>query len=124
MKLATDIELGQLRGQGGIGLEGDIGQVELGESLVRFSDVLSLTIGVLTVVAFIWFVFKLITGAIGILGSGGDKNKLAEARANITYGIVGLILVISAIFLAGIIGTVLGVNILEISSLIANIGNR
>jgi len=123
MKLAANIELGQLRGRGNIGLESDVGQIELGQTLFTFSNILSLTIGILTIVAFIWFIFKLIIGALGVMSAGGDKGKLTEARANITYALTGLIMVVAAIFIAGIVGIILGVDILEVSSTIANIGN-
>ncbi len=85
-KIAGDIQVGSLRGQGEIGLENSL--VPQQDSIDTFPRVLSLTIGILTIVAGIWFIFKLITGALGIMAAGADKGKMAEARANITYGFV------------------------------------
>ncbi len=77
---------------------------------LAFSDVLSLIIGVMTVVAAIWFVFNTLVGAIGIISASGDKNAYEQARQRITTGILGLIVVISAVFLVDVIGQLLGFN--------------
>lgn len=83
-----------------------------------FTNFLSKTIGILTVIAFIWFIFTLFTGAISWLSSGGDKTKLQNAQKQITNGIIGLVIVISAIFLMKIIGTIFGIDILNIGEFI------
>lgn len=80
----------------------------------QFNSTLSTIIGVLTVVAFIWFTFQIIIGAIRILGSGGDKGAVESARKQITSAIVGVILVVVALFIVDLIGTLLGIpNILN-----------
>lgn len=75
-----------------------------------FSATLSKIIGVMTVIAFIWFTFQVILGAIGIISSGGDKAAVEKARKQITTGIVGVVMVVAAIFIVSLIGTILGVN--------------
>lgn len=77
-------------------------------------DILITTIvGVLSVIAFIWFTIQFFLGAISIITAGGDKAKMAEARAKITSGIIGLVIVIAAVFIISLIGTVLGIEILN-----------
>lgn len=88
---------------------------------VLFTNFLSKTIGIMTVIAFIWFVFTLFIGAIAWLGSGGDKTKLQNAQKQITNGLIGLLIVISAIFLIKLIGTIFGINILDIGSTIVGL---
>lgn len=80
------------------------------------AQVISIVIGVLTVVAAIWFLFKVISGAIGVISSGGDKGKLANARGDITYGLVGILIVVTATIFVSFILELLGIeNILNIS---------
>lgn len=87
-----------------------------------FTKFLTTAVGIMTVIAFIWFIFTLFIGAIAWLGSGGDKTKLQNAQKQITHGIIGLIVVISSIFLIKIIGVIFGIeDILNIGELIKNL---
>ena len=67
---------GALRGFGPFGLEGKLAT----EAPGLFNLFISTVVGLLTVVAGIWFIFVLITGAIAWIGAGGDQGKIAEAR--------------------------------------------
>src|SRR6266852_8933299 len=73
-----------------------------------FESTLSKVIGVMTVVAFIWFTFMVIIGAVRMVGSGGDKAGVEGARKQITTGIIGVVVVIAAIFIVKLIGTLFG----------------
>jgi len=86
-----------------------------------FTNFLSTTVGLLTVVAIIWFLFNIFMGAIAWISSEGDKAKLQSAQKRITHAIVGLIVVISAIFLIKVIGTIFGINILDIGGIIQSL---
>lgn len=81
--------------------------------LVIFSQVLSIVIGIITIIAGIWFIFLLITGAIGIMGSGGDKAAAEGARKRIISGLIGLVVVVAGIFLVDLIGSLIGLDILN-----------
>ena len=114
MKLLADIKLDTLQGIGEIGGVGrDLTNKPQAVSFFTFRDTLSLIIGVMTVVGFIWFFFTIVIAAIGWLASGGEKNKVQEAQKKITNGIIGLVILISATFLIKIIEVVLGINILR-----------
>jgi hypothetical protein len=103
----------------GSGLQGLGKLANPGNGVDAFITFISGTIAVLTVVAIIWFIFTFITGAIGIISSGGDKQALETAKKKITTAIIGLIVVLLAIVVINIIGTVLGIpNILNISQLL------
>lgn len=95
---------GGFKGQGAIGLSG-----QNPNAISIFTKILSATIGLLTVVVFIWFVIKLIIGAIGIITAGGDKGKLESARNGIVIGILGVVVVIAAIFLVDLFGYLFGI---------------
>jgi hypothetical protein len=119
MKKLADIQLGPeggFTGFGPLGLEG-------GESAPAvFTKFLSSTIGLMTIIAIIWFVFLMIMGAIGIISSGGDKASLESARKRITTGIIGFVVVVAAIFIVQLIGRFIGIpDLLDLPTLLERI---
>jgi hypothetical protein len=115
--LLADISVGPIEGFGPLGLEG--AGTDTAPSV--FSNFLSTIIGLLTIIAAIWFVVLFITGAIGIIISGGDKNALEDARKKITTGIIGIVVVIAAVFIIDLIGSLIGLDILNITGLFQQI---
>ena len=93
------------RGKGIYGLEGQ----SAANSPALLSTIITNIIGLLTLIAGIWFMFLLITGGIAWIGSGGDKGKLAEARSRMITGVVGLTIIVAALFIAEIIGDLIGI---------------
>lgn len=84
-----------------------------------FSSTISKIIGVMTVVAFIWFTFMVVIGAIRIIASGGDKAAVEGARKQITTGVIGVVVLVAAVFLVSLVGTILGIpNILDPKALL------
>jgi hypothetical protein len=111
----------------GIGILGGVGRALTNEitAIGTFVNLLSNIIGVMTIIAIIWFTFVLLTGAIGWLASGGDKTKLQNAQKQITTGIIGLIIVLSATFLIDFIGSLVGIpNILSVAEFIKDLGPK
>ena len=100
------IPLGQLKGFGPLGLEGDSLATNAD---ITFTKFINSVIGLMTIIAIIWFIFVFFIGAIGIISSGGDKGKIESSRKNITNGIIGLVVVIAAIFIIKLIGFLLGI---------------
>lgn len=84
-----------------------------------FAQFISTIIGLMTLIAAIWFVFLLIGGAIGIMTSGGDKMALENARKKMTTGVIGFIIVVLAMFIMDFMASLLGVeDILNMQSVI------
>lgn len=113
--LLADISFGPSTNGGNFGCTGsslfcNFNPSDSGNTL---NTVISLIVAVMTVIAFIWFTIQFFIGALGIISAGGDKQKLADARAKITTGLIGLVIVIAAIFLIQLIGTILGIDILN-----------
>ncbi len=108
--LAATLDFGTFKGFGPLGSP-------VGTGITNFSNFISTAIGLMTIIAFIWFVFVIFTGAIGIISSGGDKNALESAKKKITTGVVGVVVVITAIFVMDLIGTVFGIRFLDIFNL-------
>jgi FtsH-binding integral membrane protein len=83
-----------------------------------FSNFISGVIGIMTIIAIIWAIFSIITGAISIISSGGDKQALETARKRIMMGIIGLIIVLVALLIIELVGYFLGLkDILNIQNL-------
>lgn len=107
---------GTLEGIGPLGSPGE-------EAGTLFNRIISTAIGLMTLIAAIWFVFLIITGAYGVMSAGGDKAALESARKRITNGIVGFVIVIAGIFIAELIGSLLGFDlILNPAELIESLG--
>lgn len=107
---------GPLQGVGSLGNPGS-------NAVGIFSSFLTGIVGLLTVIAIIWFIFLMFTGALGILGSSGDQKALEEAKKRITYGVVGLVVVVAAISIILIAGRFVGIpNILDLNSLVNQLG--
>jgi len=70
-------------------------------------NILTGAVGIMTAIGIIWFLFNIITGGIDIIGAGGDAQKVASARQKIVNGIVGIIILVSAIALVGLIAWIL-----------------
>lgn len=99
---------GGFKGFGIIGLEANSAE----EAPSIFNNFISAVIGLLTVIAALWFIFVFITGAISMISSGGDKNALESARKRIFNALMGLAVVVASIFLIEIVGKILGVDLI------------
>ncbi len=104
-------------------LPGDINGIgPLGQApgaVSTFARLLSSIIGLLTFIAFIFFAFTLIAGAIAVISAGGDKVKLADARSRLSTGVIGVVIAISSLFLLDLIARLLGISgILNIEEMI------
>ena len=118
MKKLTDIQLYEGGGFTGFGPLGQGGS----DSVSVFAKFISLMIGLMTIIAIIWFVFIFIMGAIGIITSGGDKQALEGAKKKIVNGLIGLVVTILAILIIRLIGSIVGLeNILNIESMFNNL---
>lgn len=108
-----------LYGFGPLGLEGK----SANEAPTLFATFISSAIGLMTLIGIIWFVFTFITGAIGIITSGGDKNSMEKAKQKLSSGVIGLVVMIFAILIIQFIGSILGLdNILNFQLLFGQLG--
>lgn len=119
MNLLSDISIAPKDGYKGLG-DGILSNVS-GSGVSTFSKIISMAIGVMTVVAIIWFLFTLMTGAIGMISSGGDKQALESSRKKITTGLIGLIIILVATFLLDLVGYIFGIDFLNINLLFGEI---
>jgi hypothetical protein len=66
------------------------------------------------ILAVILALFFLVYGGIRWIISGGDKQKIAQARGTLTYAIIGLLVVFLSFFIINLIGGAFGVSLLSI----------
>ncbi len=74
---------------------------------------LSTVIGTMTTFGSLAFVIYFFVGAIKWITAGGDKNKVAEAQSQMTQGAIGLIAMVASYFIVGLVGNILGLDILN-----------
>ena len=83
-----------------------------------FDKFFSNILGFLTAIAGLFFLFQIVTAGIAWIGSGGDKNNLEAARNKMMNAIIGLVVVVSAWVLVGVIGQFVGLDILNVGNMI------
>ena len=74
---------------------------------------LSVILGFFTIVGGLMFLLFFIAGALSWLSAGGEKGKVQAAHTQLTNAAIGLIIVIIAQAIVGIVSGVLGLNILN-----------
>lgn len=87
-------------------------------SLQTFTKVISNALGVITIIGFLWFMFVLFVGAVGWISSGGDKTRVQNSQKQITNGLIGLTILISAVFFGKLASVFFGVDFLDVTSLV------
>lgn len=107
--------LGDLEGIGRLGLVGGGDPVEI------LNTILSNLLGFLTIVGGIWFVIQIIIAGYNFINAQGDAQKLGSAQKQITNSLIGIALVVSAIFLLSLVGELLNVEFLDIVGQINNL---
>lgn len=116
-KLLAGQPLGNFEGIGGLSNFGSTSDT----AIEKFVGVLSTIIGVLTIVGAIWFIFQLVLAAISWVSSGSDKQALENSQKKITQSLIGLLIVIFAYALIGLVGYVMGIDIFNLGNLINNL---
>lgn len=73
-------------------------------------DIVSQVIGILSIVAVLWFVIQVILAGYAFLSSQGDPKKTEAARTRLTESVLGLTVVIVAIGLGSLIASLAGLS--------------
>ncbi len=89
---------------------------------IQLNKLLSTVVGIMTVIAAIWFIIQFIVAGFQWIQSGGEKNNLEQARDKITNSLIGLIIVVSAWIVMGVIGKIVGLDILNPGEILINLG--
>lgn len=101
----AQVKLGTIEGTGqfqtGTGLEG------------KLASFVSTIVNVVTVIAGLAFLLYFAIGGLKWITSSGEKAKAEEAKTELTQAAIGLIVVAVSYFIAGIVGGVVGIDILS-----------
>lgn len=81
--------------------------------LGQFEGIISTSISVLTVVGGLFFVVYFFLAALKWITAGGDGGKVGKARDEMVQGVIGLIVIVAAYGIIGLLGTVLGLDLLN-----------
>ena len=106
---------GPITGVGVFQTKADSSQVEI---------FISTLIGAITVVGGLAFLVFFFLGAIKWITAGGDKAKVQESQAEMINSLIGLIAMVAAYFIVGIVGGLLGIDILNPMTIINNITQK
>lgn len=114
----ASVPLGNITGIGNLGNKTN-GSVT--NTLIEFELLISNIIGFITIIAGLYFLFQIIIAGVNWMSAGGDKQRLETAQKRLQNSFIGLIVVVSAYAIVGLIGTVLGLRILSPALLLINL---
>jgi hypothetical protein len=77
------------------------------------STLVSLFLSNSLIVGGVILLFIIIFAGYGIIGAGGNPQKVAAAMKLLTYGIAGFLLIFAAYFIVTIIQTLTGTNLVQ-----------
>lgn len=80
------------------------GGLDVGQNLLQVA-----VTGVFLIAVILGLIFVTYSGIQWAM-SGGDKQKLQQARARITFSIIGLLVVLAAFFIVRVVMTLIGTN--------------
>lgn len=82
-------------------------------ALTNVEIIISRILGGLTTLATIFFIIYFVLGTFGWITAGGDSSKINKARDEMVQGVLGMIVVIVTYVLIGLIGNVIGLDVLN-----------
>lgn len=80
-----------------------------GSSIVQ--NIFNSVVQIIFSVAIVAFIIMLLWGALDIILSGGNKDKVQGGRKRITTAIIGIIVLSLAFFIARVVGDIVGIKI-------------
>ena len=87
----------------------------------RIEALLTILLGVITVFGFVYFIFQIFIGAIQWITAGADKDAVQRAQKRFMNSVVGLVVLLLAYSLIGLVGKLLGVDLFDFTGTINKI---
>lgn len=75
--------------------------------------ILSNVLGLMTTIGAIFFVVYFVMAAVEWITAGGESGKITNARNKMMQGVLGLIILVAAYGIIGLIGSLVGISILN-----------
>lgn len=82
---------------------------------------LSDIIGLITALAALFFIVYAFLAAFQMAAAGGDSGKVTKAKDRLTWGVLGLVLIVATYSIIGLIGSLVGISILDPGAMINEI---
>jgi hypothetical protein len=92
---------------------GNFVPTETENAAFQIEKLVSTAIGFLTITAGLAFLIYFIIGALNWVTAGGDSKKVDDAKHYMTNGAIGMIVIVAAYAITWIVGSVLGIDILN-----------
>jgi len=83
------------------------------DPLTEMERFISQIIGLITTIGSIIFIVMFLYSALKWITAGGDSSKVEKARDGMVQGVIGLVIMVGAYGIIGLIGTAIGINILN-----------
>lgn len=108
-QVPVPVNLGTIGG-GGLGPFANLGTTDpTGLSAFNsFARVISFIIGIITIIAGLYFMFQLLLGGFGWMTASGDKTRLQSAQDRLSHSIIGLVIVVAAYAIVSLLARLLG----------------
>lgn len=110
---------GPIQGVGPIGDTSNLGDV--GSATTLFESQLSNIIGFFTIVGGLFFLIQFLTAGFDWLTAGGDKGKVEKSKDKMTNSAIGLLIMVLATAIVGVVGGVFGIDILNPGAIFQNL---
>jgi hypothetical protein len=89
------------------------GDLEKTTVLTYTNTTISFLVTLMTTLGGLFFLYNAVMAGIYWLSAGGEQKKIQEARDRITQSVLGLIVLVFAYGLAGLIGRIVGIDVLN-----------
>lgn len=83
--------------------------------------IISNVLGFFTIIGAVFFIIYFIIASMEWITSGGDSGKLTTARNKMLHGVLGLVILVAAYGIIGLIGSLVGVDLLRPAELLESI---
>lgn len=90
-------------------------------ALSNLEQFISTMIGVITVFAGMFFIVSFLMGAVSWISAGGDSGKIQSARDKMIQSTLGLVVVVAAYAVIGLIGRIVGLDVLNPAEMLSQI---
>lgn len=91
------------------------------DPFTQIEVIISNVIGALTVVAGLFFVIYFIMAGVNWVTAGGDSGKIQKARDQMIQGAIGLVVIVMAYGLVGLISNLVGIHLLTPGQLLKDL---
>ncbi len=79
---------------------------------VTVQGLINAAVSIILVVAALLFVFSLLSGGVKMIASGGSKDKMDEAKRQLSNSLIGIFIVFSAWAAMSLVSTFFGIDLL------------